>query len=104
MPARFRLPRALALAAGLAALAACGTLPDLGAREDPPGARDYPAILPLGPLLAQAEGGVIAPDLTASLEARGAALRARAAALKRPVIERATRARLTAALARRRGG
>ena len=104
MSARTRLPRCIALAAGLAGLAACGAAPDFG-RDDGAAARaGYPAILPLGPLLAQAQGGVITPDLTAALEARGAALRARAAALRRPVIDASSRARMAAALARRRAG
>lgn len=94
---------ALALAAALL-LAGCGARPDFGPDDGAAARAGYPAILPLGPLLAQAGGGVITPDFTAAIEARGAALRARAAALRRPVIDAATRARMAAALARHRPG
>jgi hypothetical protein len=48
---------------------------------EPAGGGDYPAILPLSPILAAAEP----PEATGdeALEARAAALRARAAALRR---------------------
>jgi hypothetical protein len=73
---------ALVLALCLA-LAACKEFPAL----DGPGAAlppgtVAPALLPLGPVLAEAGQVTIGPETTASLLARAAALRARAARLR----------------------
>jgi hypothetical protein len=100
MTARRPLAPALAVAAGLAVLSGCAAFPDFGPDRPLAAGQGYPAILPLGALLAQGAGGTITPDFTASLEARGAALRARAALLRRPVIDRETRARIEQARAR----
>lgn len=82
---------------GLLGLAACGDMPQLAAPVPPPG--PAPAILPLEPLVAQipAPGSIVAVDPT-GLSARAARLRARAAAMRGPVADPATRARLLAHL------
>lgn len=87
----------------LAGLAACADFPELDAAiSDRARAADYPRILPLDALLASVpphEGGLGVGDLPARI----AHLQARAAALKaHAVIDRATRARMQAALARHR--
>jgi hypothetical protein len=96
-----RLP--VLLFCGLA-LAACADVPRLGTA---PGARalaaPWPRIAPLGPLLAAGAEARLTPALTGDLTARAAALRARAARLRGPVIEAATRARMQAAQARHPG-
>ncbi|MEM8577115.1 MAG: hypothetical protein AAGF60_04635 [Pseudomonadota bacterium] len=91
------MPRALLLAL---ALTACTQFPELdqvtsGAAQD----ADFPALVPVGPLLAQTARPGAAPEiLRGSVEARAAALRARAARLRgRPVIDRATRIRMGSA-------
>jgi len=105
------MPRrpALLVALALALAAGCAELPDFdaagagagaGLRPAPAG---YPALLPLGVLLARAEGLTLDPAIESSLASRAAGLRGRAQALRRPVIEAATRARMAAA-ARRLGG
>jgi len=97
-----RLPALLVVLA-----AGCAPLPDFGAAGGrgglPPPAGGYPQILPIEALLAQADGMVLDAGLAATVVARAAGLRARAAALRRPVIDSATRARMAAA-ARRLGG
>jgi hypothetical protein len=77
--------RAFVLFSMLAGLAGCGDFPEL---ENSASARaaEYPVLLPLDPLLAQAEGGQIMPETVANLDARIARLKARADALKTPVI------------------
>ena len=82
---------------GLLGLAACGDMPQLAAPVPPPG--PAPTILPLEPLVAQipAPGSIVAVDPT-GLSARAARLRARAGAMRGPVADPATRARLLAHL------
>ncbi|WP_300517750.1 hypothetical protein [Aliiroseovarius sp.] len=63
----------------------------------------YPALVPLGPLLAgiSQEPGSYSPTLlTGNLPARAAALRARAARLRGTVVDTAARDRMRAAIAR----
>ncbi len=93
------LPRSapvLLLAAGLMALSACDPAPVLDGRiTAAAAAAHYPVLEPLPPLLARAA----APDRTApgtgpALDSTSAGLRARAAALRGPVIAPAVRARL----------
>lgn len=104
MPRRCALVPALLLAL----LAGCADLPDFdaagggGATGRP--AAGYPRILPLEALLARAGGAAVDARLQASVSARAAGLRARAAALRRPVIEPETRARMAAASRRLHGG
>lgn len=86
----------------LALIAACTQMPALDGRIDA-AAREapYPALLPLGPLLARASGGsrtVGSPDLSADLPRRLAGLERRARALRGPVMTAAERARLLAGI------
>ena len=76
-------------------LAACARPPALDARlTDADRSAPYPAPVPLGPLLALADAASVAPP--ADLSARVAALAARAGALRGPVIDAATTARMQA--------
>lgn len=94
-----RLP--IALVACL--LSACTTFPELDAATSAETrTAPYPALAPIE-AFATAETGRITPDTTASIQARAAALRARAAAMQGPVTDPATRARLAAAIAAHAG-
>ena len=86
----------------LIALSACGRFPDLeGSISERARLADYPRLVPLEPLLATAfTGAQDARNESAGLVARAARLRIRAAAMRRPVVDRRTRARLAAALRR----
>ena len=78
-----------------ATLAGCGDIPALDQAISPEAERaDYPVLLPLDDSLAPTNGQITGPDLEASLAPRLAALRARAAAMRRPVIDEAAKARL----------
>ena len=78
-------------------LAACGGMPDL--RSPTPPAGPAPEIAPLDGLLAKVpEPGSIVPADPTGLAARAAALQARAAAMRGPVADPATRERLAASL------
>lgn len=83
------------------ALGACTQFPDLDSTI-PPGAEraDFPALVPLDPLLAQNIASAEDNDaISASLEARVAALRARARSLQTgSIVDPATRQRLTTQL------
>ncbi|MEO0938536.1 MAG: hypothetical protein AAFY38_10320 [Pseudomonadota bacterium] len=76
-------------------LAACTQFPELdGATSARAEAADYPALVPLEPLLANRRSAA-APPPAADAESRVTALRARAARLRsRPVIDSATRRRM----------
>ena len=81
------------------ALGACGPFPQADAAMGREGASaPAPDLLPIDDLLAQAQGGgpgvASAAASDGALAARVAALNARAAALRRPVTDPATRARL----------
>lgn len=82
----------------LIALAACAEAPDFGPGPDGAALGAWPVLQPLPGLLAQGEGGVLTEADAGSLQARAAALRARARRLSGPVIEPATRTRMEAAL------
>ena len=84
------------------ALAGCAEAPSLDGRiSAAAAAAPYPVLQPLAPLLAQAaQPGRITPQTPRQLEGGAAALRARAAALRGPVVDAATRARMQAAAAR----
>lgn len=73
----------LALALALGLIPACSAAPDLGepatSLAAPPG---WPELLPLAPVIAQADAAAAATDPTATEAARAAALRARAAAMQ----------------------
>ena len=79
--------------APLLLLAACAEFPALDARLAGEAEAAPPALLPLGPLLARADllAGAAPPG---GLEARAAALAARAAALRGAVLSPEERARL----------
>lgn len=80
------------------ALAGCATAPDLGPLTAAVG--PTPQILPLDQLIASAQGGRLTAAMGDALVARANRLRARAAAMRGPVQDPATRARLAAAIAR----
>ncbi|TMM55114.1 hypothetical protein FDT80_05975 [Sulfitobacter sabulilitoris] len=92
--------RALPLLIVFAACAACTQFPELDRTVSPDAeAADYPALVPIEPLLAQADAAQIdAPATTQALSARVAGLRARAAALRGAVVGDADRARLGSAV------
>jgi len=76
-------------------LAACARPPALDARlTEADRLAPYPAPVPLGPLLALADAASVAPS--GDLSGRIAALAARAGALRGPVIDPATTARMQA--------
>jgi len=80
---------------------ACTQFPELDDTVSPTvEASEFPALVPLEPLLAQAAPVVSDPvQATKTLEARVAALRARARALqRREIVDPATRARMRARL------
>ncbi|MEL6959055.1 MAG: hypothetical protein AAGL89_08920 [Pseudomonadota bacterium] len=79
----------------LALFSACAERPDLPRRGDAANPGDFPAFVPVAGLIdqAQAETG-FDTDGPVGLDARLAALRARAAALRGPVITATDRARL----------
>ena len=83
-------------------LAGCADAPSLDGRiSAAAAAAPYPTLQPLAPLLVQAaQPGRITPQTTAELDGGAAGLRARAAALRGPVVDAATRARMRAAAAR----
>ncbi|MES2667389.1 MAG: hypothetical protein V4712_14925 [Pseudomonadota bacterium] len=86
------------LLAGLAIIGACATFPELDRLPDAPTA-DLPRLLPLDQLLAQANAAPRATEAAAEgLAGRAARLRNRAALMRGPVHDPATRARLSAAI------
>lgn len=87
------LPPALCLTLSLCA---CAQFPALDGTIDPPLANaDYPELVPLGPLLAQASGsGSDGTQIQQALAPRLANLRNRAQGLRGPVLTPAMRARL----------
>ncbi len=81
----------------LLCLAACARPPALDARlSEADRSAPYPAPVPLGPLLALADAAPMAP--AGDLSGRVAALVARASALRGPVIDAATVARIRSSL------
>ena len=83
-------------------LGGCADAPSLDGRISPAAAAaPYPVLQPLGPLLAQAAvPGQITAASIAQMDGGTAQLRARAAALRGPVVDAATRARMQSAIAR----
>ena len=84
--------------------AACTQFPELDATLDQATLdAPYPDLVPLGPLLAQADGiaqtGQTSATAQASFDSRLARLRAQAARLRGPVVDRATRARMARGIA-----
>ena len=86
----------------LIVLTACGRFPDLDSEiTDRARYAEFPLFMPMDLLLGTAFAGAeIAQAEGASLAARAARLRIRAAAMRRPVVDRRTRARMVAALKR----
>ncbi len=79
---------------------ACTPFPALQDRVSADAARaDYPALVPLGPVLAAAEAQRLQPAPDAGLDGRIAALQARAAALRGAIIDGPTRNRMRAGIA-----
>ena len=89
----------LALAVAGLALAACAPPEDLPPALTAVAASDapYPALAPLKGLLARGAGPLrVSAQTEAQVASAAAALRARAAALRGPVVDPATRARMAA--------
>ncbi|SLN74372.1 hypothetical protein ROJ8625_04048 [Roseivivax jejudonensis] len=83
------------LSAGALLLAGCATFPEIDAAESADVATaPYPDLVPIGTLLAQ-QPPRATPALEAEVTARADALRARADALRGPVIDAPTRDRLS---------
>jgi hypothetical protein len=82
-------------------LSGCADVPDLDGRiSAQAAAAPYPTLQPLAPLLAQAAAPArVTPATTAAVDGDAAALRARAAALRGPVVDADTRARMTGGVA-----
>lgn len=89
----------------VACLAGCAATPELNGRvrQSDPGAA-YPDLVPLAPLLARADGLAASPQTSpaaiTTMNNRVAGLKSRAARLRGPVVDGATRARMQAARAR----
>jgi len=74
---------------------ACADFPELNGTVSPElESADFPRLVPVEPLLAQADEVQITDETTAALDARVARLRTRAARLKHSVVDRGTRARM----------
>ncbi|MCC5956415.1 MAG: hypothetical protein JJU07_09935 [Natronohydrobacter sp.] len=93
--------RALALLAPLA-LTACLAPADLPPRSATSATAESPGLLPISQIIARAGDTPNTPRLTAAPEARVAALQARAASLRGPIIPPAERARMLSAQTRLR--
>ncbi len=97
-----KMPAIRLLILCLFALGGCATPPSLDDRiSDAARAAPYPVLQPLALLLAQAAqpGQITAPSV-AAMDNSTAGLRARAAALRGPVVDAATRQRMAAGIAR----
>ncbi len=97
------LRHAAAIAIIATVMAGCSDFPELDAAVTP-AARDaaYPSLTPLDQLIAGAQDVQITPQTVANLQGRVTGLQGRAARLRGPVIDAATRARMRAAIARHR--
>lgn len=90
---------ALTVSAAAVALSGCADFPELeGTVPAALEQADYPKLVPIEPLLAGADEVQITPDTRSGLAARAAALRARAAHLRRTVVDGGTRARMRAGI------
>lgn len=96
-----RLAATFAITATL--LAGCSDFPELDAAITPAARQaGYPSLLPMGQLLTDAAEVQITEETSATLQGRVSTLNARAARLRGPVVDSATRARMRAAIARHR--
>ncbi|MDU8929979.1 hypothetical protein RXV86_21550 [Alisedimentitalea sp. MJ-SS2] len=78
-------------------LSACASFPELeGTVPTHMEAAEFPKLVPVEPLLAGSQEVQITPETESSLVARANALRARAARLRGPIVDRGTRARMRA--------
>ena len=95
-----RAPFFTVLAATLALAEGCTQFPELDRTLTPAlEAQDYPALVPLAPVLASAQTTTVEPAQTsAALDARISALKARAARLRGSVLSGAERQRLAEGL------
>jgi hypothetical protein len=93
------MARHAALLASALALVGCAQFPQVDAFPSVGSASEPPALLPLDGLLAQAAGPSVAEDAGAALAARAARLKARARAMRGPVLDPQTRDRLAEAIA-----
>lgn len=85
------------------ALAGCSNFPELDAAVTPAArTADFPSLVPISPLIAGAQQVQITEETVATLQGRVSGLKARAARLRGPIIDGATRARMQAAMARHR--
>jgi len=91
-------PALFALMLSAVTMVACTPLP-IGL-SSPTSTAAAPPLLPLGGLLAQVDAPVATQAAADNLAGRAARLRARAALMRAPVLDPATRARLAAAVAR----
>ena len=80
----------------LVAAILCACAPVVGPHGGPVAPGSYPQLQPIGGLLAQADAASADPG--PSVEGRAARLRARAALMRAPILDPATRARLAAAI------
>ncbi|MBU2357509.1 MAG: hypothetical protein KKB02_01030 [Alphaproteobacteria bacterium] len=96
------IPARPPLALVLIALCGCATPPALDDRiSAAAAAAPYPTLQPLAPLLTQAaQPPRITAQTTSATQGDAAGLRARAAALRGPVVDAATRTRMQQGLAR----
>lgn len=97
------LRHAAAFAITAIAMAGCSEFPELDAAISPTARQAaYPSLKPMDQLIAGAAEVQITQQTTANLQGRVGGLNARAARLRGPVIDSATRARMRAAMARHR--
>lgn len=81
----------------------CSDFPELDAAVTPAARQaGYPSLIPINQLIDGAQDVQITPQTVANLQGRVSGLQARAARLRGPVIDAATRARMRAAIARHR--
>ena len=84
-------------------LAGCSDFPELDAAITPTARNaEYPSLMPIDQLVADAQDVQITEQTVTTLKGRAGSLRARAARLRGPIIDSATRARMRAAIARHR--
>lgn len=84
-------------------LAGCSDFPELDAAITPAARNaDYPSLIPIGQIVTGAEQVQISAQTVATLQARISRLQSRAARLRGPVVDHATRTRMRTAIARHR--
>jgi len=95
------MPRPVAILLALALGACSPGIPQLGLQAGAAQSRaPFPQLQPLDVVLAAADGGTLSQDTGGNLQARAVRLRRRARTLTGPVLDRASRARLSAAIFR----